>query len=235
MRSLTLNFILLGVLCTSSNIFAQDKNRITLQSGLFHCFFDGSPLMNTNYTSKDHTPFHGVLISSFGVQYRRKFNPKNAVSIDFDCFWEGYHKNYRMYPTYGPMVGDRHWVTVKMNYIRILPLNDRFDFTYGGGVNFRSGREVIIIVNGLMGTIHGEPAYESLVVPIGRNDFGLNAFAGLDYSPLRWLTLSTKIDFLSSIVMYKTDGRQKMKDVYDAPQFPSRYDLSFNLGIGFNF
>jgi hypothetical protein len=235
MRNLKFNFILLGVLCTSSSIFAQDKNRITLQTGLFHCFFDGSPLMNTNYQSKGAKPFNGLLINSLGIQYRRAINEKSAFSVDYDYFEEGYRKYYGMYPTYEPMIGTRSWLTVKFNYIRILPLNDRFDFVYGGGINFRSGREVIIITNGIIGSIHGEPAYESLVIPVGRNDIGLNAFAGLDYSPLKWLTFSSRIDFLSSIIMYKTDGRQKMKDVYDSPQFPSRYDLSFNLGVGFNF
>jgi hypothetical protein len=218
MRLLILHLILLGFIFTSNSAFSQAKNRIALQTGLFHCFFDGSPLMNLNYSNKAKKPFNGLLINSLGIQYIRKINEKNAIGVEYNSFREEYDKHLNKYPSEEPIVDNR-----------------LFNFIYGGGINFRSGSEAIIISRGIIGIWNGTPIYELVEENLIRNDLGLNTFVGIDYTPVKWLTLSAKINFLGIVYVNDKDGMREMKEVYDSPQFPSKYDLSFNLGLGFNF
>lgn len=99
---------------------------------------------------------------------------------------------------------------------------------------------IIISIHPIGGSLSGssEPntiLMESKVVTVVRNDIGINAFAGIDYTPVKWLTLSTKINLLGFVYINDKENTRKMKEVYDSPQYPSRLDLSFNLGIGVNF
>lgn|GEM_PF-3720969 len=135
MKLFKLTLILFGMFFTPVVILAQQKNRLTLQTGLFHSYFDGSPLMNTNFPNNAKPPFTGLLINSVGIQYKRTINNKNAICVDFDSFHESYDKHFSTYPTQEPVVGSRSWVTVRINYCRAHSLTDHFDFVYGGGVN----------------------------------------------------------------------------------------------------
>jgi hypothetical protein len=227
--------LILGVLCIPGFSAAQNSNRISLQTGLLHTFFDGSPVMNFAYPNSAKKPFKGLLINSVGVQYRRSINEQSTFSVDVDVFHESYDKHESTYPTYEPMAQSRHFRTLKLNYVRIAPLNAKMDFVYGGGINFRTGSELIMITRGILAINGNDTIFEILAKNLGRNDFGLNAFAGIDYTPVNWWTFSAKIDFLGSVILSDKKGRKEMKDVYDSPQFPSRYDFSFNLGVGFNF
>jgi hypothetical protein len=237
MRILT-SILLLGALCAPSFTKAQNKNHIYLETGLLHCFFDGSPLMNTNYQNKANKPFNGLLINSLGIDYKRDFNSRNSLIIGYRIFWEIYDKNTNAYPIHEPVVGERHFLTVNINYCRTNLISDRISFIYGGGINFRHGFESIIITRGIIGYIQNDPnqpVYELLIENITKNDPGLNAFSGIEYTPLKLLTFSTKVDFLGTLRFNDRDGKKEMKEVYDSPQFPTRFDLSFNLGVGFNF
>jgi hypothetical protein len=78
-----------------SILWGQNKNRFSLQTGLMHCFFDGSPVMNTKYPSKAIKPFNGVLINSVGLSFQRNFSAKSSISIDFMHFFEGYFKTFQ--------------------------------------------------------------------------------------------------------------------------------------------
>ena len=237
MRILT-SIVLLGVLCIPSISMAQNKNHIYLQTGLFHCFFDGSPLINTNYLNKSIKPFRGLLINSLGIDYQRDFNSRNSLIVGYKSFREIYYKNTNAYPINKPVIGERRFLTVNINYCITNPISDRISLIYGGGVNFRHGSEYIIITRGIIGYIQNDPnqpVYELLIESLNRDDIGLNVFAGVNYSPLKWLTLSTKIDLLGALRFNDRDGEKEMKEVYDSPQFPTRFDLSVNLGVGFNF
>ena len=55
--------------------FAQN-NRLAIQTGLFHYFFDKTPVLNTNYLDKQRKPFSGLFYNSLGIQYQRKINKK---------------------------------------------------------------------------------------------------------------------------------------------------------------
>ena len=238
MRKHKLVIMILGVLCIPDITLAQDKNHISVQTGLLHCFFNGAPMMNTSFPNKANKPFNGLLINSLGLDYKRDLNSRNSLIVGYRTFWEIYDKNTNAYPINKPVICERHYFTVNVNYCRNNPITEKLNLIYGGGINFRHGFESIIITRGIIGYIQNDPnqpIYELLLESLIKNDPGLNAFSGIEYTPLKWLTFSTRIDLLGTLRFNDRDGKEEMKEVYDSPQYPSRFDLSFNLGVGFNF
>lgn len=55
---------------------SQSKHTISIQSGLFHSYFDQTPLFNFKYTSKDQGIFHGMHLGSVGIEYAYSINSK---------------------------------------------------------------------------------------------------------------------------------------------------------------
>ena len=113
----------------------------------------------------------------------------------------------------------------------MVNLNDRFNFVYGGGLNYRFGQEVIIVNYGYFSSF----GYESLNEVVKRSDFGINLLCGIEYTPIRRLTFYSKIDLLGFIYMVDKEAHEKLRDTYDMENYPNRLDLSLKLGIGFNF
>jgi hypothetical protein len=221
--------IILGALCSPSIVFCQSKNSISVQTGLMHCFFDGSPLMNTKYPSKAIKPFNGVLINSVGIRVERKFRTNNSISIDFMNFFEGYSKTVKELKK--NQVSDRLFNTASINYNRIINKNDKLSFVFGGGLNYRFGQEIVVVNYGYFSNL----GYESLNEVAKRSDFGLNIAGGIGFSPLKWMTFYSKIDFLSFVYINDKQAREKLKNVYGMSGFPSRFDLSLKLGLSINF
>jgi hypothetical protein len=224
-----IKLIILGALCAPSIVFGQPKYQISIQTGLVHCFFDESPLMNFKYLEKEVKPFSGVLINSLGINLERKLNPKSSLSLNFMHFFEGYTKTYRELKV--NQVSERLYNTATINYNRFLRLNDNFNFVYGAGFNYRFGQEVVVVNYGYFPSL----GYESLNEVAKRSDFGINFLCGIEYTPVKWITLYSKIDFLSFVYMTDKDAHEKLKTVYGMSNFPSRFDLSLKLGVGFNF
>ena len=67
--------ILIIFISASLSVFSQSKHSIAIQSGLIHSYFDNTPLVNFNYTSKDQGIFQGVHLGSVGVDYAYQINP----------------------------------------------------------------------------------------------------------------------------------------------------------------
>ena len=210
-------------------VFGQPKNRISLQTGLMHCFFDGSPLINIRYPQMEVKPFNGVLINSVGLRFERKLKNNYTISADFMNFFEGYTKTFEEHKV--NQVYDRLYNTATVNINRFLSINRTFNFVFGGGLNYRFGQENIIVNYGYFGGF----GYESLAEVAKRSDFGINLLGGIEYSPIKYVTLFSKIDFLGFVYMTDKESREKLKSVYDMKNFPSPFDLSLKLGAGFNF
>lgn len=223
------HLLILGVVCTSSILFGQTNHRISIQTGLFHHFFDGSPILNLNYQNKLKKPFNGLLINSQGLNYAFRLNAKSAVSLDCLYFFEQYTKNIREANKNSAF--QRGFLTFTLNYERKLKMNSLLNFVYGSGVSYRYGREVII-VNFF---ISGNGQKDFFVEASQRSDMGINLFSGIEYTPTKRITLFGKIDFLGFVYRNATFAKKEFKEVYDAPQYPSRFDLSLRLGIGYNF
>jgi hypothetical protein len=66
-------------------------------------------------------------------------------------------------------------------------------------------------------------------------DIGLNARAGIEYSPLKWLTLYSKFDFIGFVYLHNKKAIQELQGLYGYDNYPHRFDLSWRFRIGFNF
>lgn len=222
-------FIVLGTIVPGT-LHSQSNNRIAVQTGLFHCFFDGSPMLNTNYRNKDIKPFGGLLYNSVGLQYLRKSIKKNRISIEYMYY---YHDYWNVSPNVlRKTMHQRGYSTFNVTYEREVFLSSNFCFTYGGGINYRNGSESVVVNYGLYwdGEFH-----ELLVESRDVHDIGLNLRTGIEYTPVTWLTLYSKFDCIGFAYMNSKKTIQELQDVYDYKSYPHRFDLSWRFGIGFNF
>lgn len=218
--------IILGVTAPRI-IFSQTKNRISFQTGLFHYFFDKAPLTNRNYLDNYsvYKPLGGFFINSFGISYLRNLKTNSAFTIELDVFNEGYNKHVTE-KNLIKVAYLRQFLTTNSSYRRSTSLNEKFSLNYGIGLNHRWGYETIII---------NRNSFELNLINIFRNDLGLNIYSGIDYSPNKWITFYSKIDFLSLFYIHDKESKTRLKEIYGLPQFPSRFDLSWRFGVGFNF
>jgi hypothetical protein len=228
---------LLAVLAAfAANTAFSQKNSVRLQTGFFHCFFDKSPILNVNYPSNNQNDiFNGLLINSIGLSYVRSINEKSQIGIEIQSFSERYTKHTTADYIENPIVGWRNFFTIGTNYLRTRTIQEKLNFIYGTGLHYRTGDETIIISRIPIGNFNGQTVYELLVEHIERNDIGINLSTGLEYSPKKWLTFYSKIDLLSFVYINDKAMAKELKEVYDSPQYPSRFDLSLKFGIGFNF
>lgn len=234
----TFFFLILFAALAANRTFAQ-SNSLRLQMGVFHCFFDKTPMLNVNYLGKHNVfdVFGGFFLNSNGLEYVRSLSPREALSFEFVSYRQNYNKHTRMYPFTERLVGWRYFTTGGVNYVRKIELQEKLSFTYGGGVHFRHGSESIIVNKHPLGyDENGNPlGYELNLVTLQRNDFAINLSTGIEYTPKKWLTLYSKIDLLSFVYVHDRGTAKLLKEVYDTPQYPSRFDLSLKFGIGFNF
>ncbi len=219
--------ILLGFFAPS-NIFSQN-NRVSIHSGLFHSFFDGSPILNMNYRNKAVKPFNGLFYNSVGIQYERKMNSKTSLSFEYNYYYEIYENIYSNFLT--NTVFKRENNTFNVNYNRFFSINDRLDTKYGGGLNYRHGRESVVVGYHEFSYIGG---HEILLEPRFQNDIGINIRGGIDYYALPWLTLFSNFDLLGFIYLHDRKAIKKIQEAYEYNDYPHRFDLSWRFGIGFN-
>lgn len=214
----------------AANMAFAQKNSVRFQTGLFHYFFDESPVINVNYLDKGNGFLGGLLYNSFGLQYSRTIKDDNVLSFEYmlyNAYYWNVHPNLM-----NKVVAKRDYNTFNVNYKRILPLNSNLDFTYGGGINYRHGSESIVVNYGYF---PGANFYESLMEVRTLDDLGLNLRTGINYKPIKWLTLYSEIDLIGFIYMNDKSAIQRLNEVYDYEKYPYRFDLSWRFGIGFNF
>jgi hypothetical protein len=145
-------------------------------------------------------------------------------------FFEGYTKTYRELKK--NQVSERLFNTATLNYNRFLSLNDKISFVYGVGLNYRFGQENVVVNYGYFPYLD---LYEPLTEVTKRSDYGINVLGGIEYSPLKWFTLYSKLDFLGFVYLSDKQSREKLQNVYGMNGSPSRFDLSLKIGMGFNF
>lgn len=232
-------FISLIFLVFVTKSVSSQKNSIRIQTGLFHFFFDKSPILNVNHPYKGNSfnIFNGFFINSFGLVYDREIKNNHFLDIEITAFNNEYRKNGNTYPIQKPIVYRRDFYTFGINYSYKLPVHKMFKLTYGTGFNYRFGLESVIvnripIINYSSGEVLG---YELLLESVKRNDFGINLFTGIEFTPKKWITLYSKIDLLGFILIGDKPAHTRLKTFYNTTQFPTRLDLSFKFGIGFNF
>lgn len=231
MKKLFLIILVLGAIAPNTTL-CQSNNSIMLQSGLFHNFFDGSPMMNTKYANEELGVFNGQLYNSVGLLYARRLNSKNSISFGYLYYSEYY---WNVYPNLlKNVVTKRNYNTFNVTYERNLFFNQSFSLTYGSGINYRNGSESVVVNYGYIPSLN---SYESLLEVREINDIGINLRTGFEYSPLKWLTLYTKLDLIGFAYLNDKKAIERLQDPnsYNYKEYPHRFDLSWNFGIGFNF
>lgn len=225
------SIIVLGAI-TPSTIFCQSKNSFGIQTGLFHSFFDKSPLLNFNYQNSEYKPFNGLFYNSVGLHYKREIKLQTAISIEYMYYYEEYlnvHPNLLK-----NVMFKRGYNTFNVTYERIHSLKSKLSYSYGGGLNYRIGSESVVLNYGYFPVLN---FYESLLETRILKDIGINLRSGIDYSPTKWLTFFSKLDIISFLYLNDKETIKKLRDSngYNYKSYPHRFDLSWRFGIGFNF
>lgn len=215
------------------NVAAQTKSQIGIHIGLPHYFFDNSPLFNHDREGRPRLKFFNRLNESWGIDYRYELNEQSKLGIKLSGFAVTYHENFK-YPFVQRGVGHRSWITVGIIYERMVNLKNSFTFNYGGGLNYRHGRETVITAIIPIG--NPENGYLEIISTGGqRRDIGINLYGGIEYKITNWLYTFSKVDLFSFIYIHDKEFGEEMIEDYHFPQFPSRLDLSLKIGLGFSF
>lgn len=225
MKFLSLCFLLLFL---HQGLRAQ-RNSLRFESGLLHCSFDGTPIINgypQNYAERQ------LLYSSIGLQYQRSL--KNKIRLQSDLSFYGH--SFKLYngvvkPTDDRSYKSKFYTDLQFCFLKNSPLNKTVAFQYGIGPGMRLGSYTY---------------YPDAVIPpcVGHDlsclDLGLNSRAEIAYTPLKWLTLFSQVNFTG--MLFRMDSPflptpDPLKPASKPLQagFPSRFDLSLRVGLGFNF
>ena len=209
-------FTLLMNLCHS-----QSKHAISIQSGLFHSYFDRTPLMNFNYTSRDQGIFHGVFLGSNGLSYSYALNKKSSISLEATRLGRSY-KIYRYEHQFGD-VRSRVLNTFGINYHRNVALTEKSQFQYGAGLSYRNGIVYQYTVPSPLSYTHTH--YES--------NFGLSTFLGFRYYLNQDFSIYSLLDLRS--VLYYVNHEELKANPQLHPGYPNRFDLSLKVGLSVHF
>lgn len=208
----------------------RPKNRASFQWGLLHSFFDNRPVMNINYRNK-YEPFRKLMYNSYGAELTRQLNSKNNLTLGFMYLSKEYW-NVEREEKIG--VKQARHNTFSVTYERNVPLS-AFNFTYGGGVDYRFGREIVIPSYSMHLNYINEPIYEPIEKERFLNDFGVNVRSGFEYTPRKHLTVFSKVDLIGFLFVGDQKTINEIRNDYGFKAYPKRFDLSWRCGIGYNF
>jgi hypothetical protein len=200
---------------------SQSKHSISIQSGLFHSYFDRTPLMNFNYTSRDQGLFHGVFLGSNGLRYSYDLNKKSSISLEATRLGSSY-KKYRYEHQFGD-IGSRVLNTFGINYNRNVALTEKAQFQYGAGISYRNGIVYQYTVPSPSSYTHTH--YES--------NFGLSTFLGFRYYLNQTFSMYSLLDLRS--VLYFVNHEELNANPQFHPGYPNRFDLSLKVGLSIHF
>jgi hypothetical protein len=245
MKNLIKIVIILGTIVPSIS-FSQNKNRVSIQLGLFHNTFDDTHVINPYKTSINnskklrsfHYAFGGWLNDSYGVQYERVLKNNSTLSLEYMrlpiVLVEADGIGLTEFDI-GPFISWKNIYKINSSFTKKVDLNNKIKWVFGVGVNYLWGRETVFLA-AIPASWGGHELHFKLV---NRNDFGLNIRTGFEYSPSERLTLYTNFDFLGIIILNASEGVEDsytyFKEKYDIEYLPSRWDLSFQVGVGYNF
>ena len=117
--------ITLGVYAPSV-LFSQENNRISLQTGLFHCFFDGSAIINSQPTNQAKRIYNhkilsnllnGIVNDSRGINYQRKINSFSNISLEYMNYATDYYFTENIDWRVKPIV---QWRNIKFLNIKVV-------------------------------------------------------------------------------------------------------------------
>ena len=221
--------IILILGATAPSIIAQ-KNRLSLYSGLFHNYFDGSPMLNINYHSDGWSFFKNRFYSSFGIAFQRELASKSVLNAEIDYLTNNW--SYVIADLKKNAIYSREYLSINIGYKRSYKLIEKLSLIYGGGINYRRGYESIVVS---YGKFFGFDTYHPNYISRNVNDFGLNIKSGLEYTPVKWFTLYSEFNFIGLLFFDNRETIELLQDGYGYENYPNRFDLSWRFGIGINF
>ena len=202
---------------------SQSKHTISIQSGLFHSYFDQTPLFNFKYTSKDQGIFHGMHLGSVGIEYAYSINSKNSVGVEYSLLNTIYKETWAQHE-----LGDacsRSLQTFYLKYQRNHNIFNKTSLNYGAGISYRTGEATLFTIPGTSGG--------DFMSDYNESNFGLNAFVGLSHQLTHRLSLFYKFDFRSVVYFVNHEELNANPELH--PGYPNRFDLSLKLGLSFHF
>lgn len=225
---------LLFLFLLKQNTIAQ-LNSLRFQSGLVHCFFDGTPLIN-GYPKNYHES--QLLYKSFGLEYQRILKNQIRLQADLSYFVHMYRFYDKMIVING--VSDSSFIDIhrvfadlQFSFLRNKSLNKTLAFQYGIGPTLRIGSYLYDSqdINTVPNTEY--PGMSCL-------DIGMNSKAELAYTPVKWLTLFSQVNLAGMLFRVgspfdPTPSPLKLSSKPLQMSFPSRFDLSLRVGVGINF
>lgn len=238
--------IILGF--TYPRIINAQNNRLSIQTGLFHEYFDKFPLLNREVIKTNskfnwkapHSYFGGYLNESLGFQYQRRVIDNHFIGIEYMSLHAGKMIKNMSPSNVGPEIQSKFIYKVNLLYTFKLKIKEKFNINFTGGFDYIWGRETVYLFTTSPGGWN-EPHFTTIF----RNDYGVNLRLGFEYSPLKWLTLYTDFDFLGIFYLRKISSKDPpkflpatkefFKENYNVNNLPSRWDISWQFGIGFNF
>ncbi|MFM6935728.1 MAG: hypothetical protein ACKOXP_09805 [Flavobacteriales bacterium] len=223
--------LLLTIILSSCFYFqmeAQSKNQLSIETGLFHSFLDGGPLMNVD----PHKINSNIFLESYSIQYQRKINQSQQVAVKLTSY-----KNTLLWIDDSELTlfcSNHSFLALSGVFSRAIPISTHLDFTYGGGVDMRFNREQMdSILNVSPYLIYNGYDFQQL-------QLGTRGQIGISYSPLKWLTLYSQFNASAYLVSKEIGFFADLPNLADFTyqkhqKDPSRFDLSLRFGIGINF
>ena len=212
-----------------STIFSQ-KTSISIQTGVVHCFFDRTPIIDAYFFDKTNNSNLGLLYNSIGISFEQKLKLNSSLSLSYDYYNEIYESIYRTFQTNA--VFHRNTNTLKLAYYQFYPLCDRVSLKYGGGINYRFGQELVVVGYHQFGNLN---AYSINLVSRFQSDLGLSLTGGIEYQPTQWLKLFSNYNLFGITYIHDKEAIKNIQEIYNYKKYPSRFDFSCQIGIGFCF
>jgi hypothetical protein len=239
-----MKIILFGLLfCSINNILIAQRNSFRYQTGLAHCFFDGTPVVNgKDWYEFDETKY---LNKSYGFQFQRILDNGTRLQIDMLSYNHQYGTfNFEKLPATPdsilyPMLTffSRKYFDIQFCFLRNKSINRSFSYQFGIGPTFRFATYQYTPP----ATVQPGPGpiilnYPSTIHPF---DIGANTRAEISYSPVKWLTLFSQVNLVGLFFRFE-DPFFESSPLFKANKplqlnFPSRFDLSLRVGVGINF
>jgi hypothetical protein len=209
------------MLLTSLTVGAQDetcdynKHSILLKTSIYS-FFDQSVLVQTVYGTDDKAYSIG-----HGIAYTYAFN-ESAIGLTFDNFYfENIESDLKSGDNYG-----RKFIKITSQYHRTVFNHSKHSIDMGAGLSYRKGGERIFGSYYQISPIFGETVSISKLL----RDVGTSVSIAYRYQLFKNFYISTDIRY--TYFVYLKDNEETP---YEWDPGPTRNELSFSLGVGYNF
>lgn len=243
--------LIFSCLFTAVNGFTQKQfhQSLEISSGLFNFHFDDTPVLNLNYrgqyypnTQKGNRSigdvFNGLFYNSFGLRYINRNKEGFEWAIAFNSMFEDYRgASIKFHDSKGELIHfSRERYLLEFTYMKVRKLTKKLFWKYGVGSSIRLGWNNIILYYNVWGyTEDGTPYGDFIVGGAKYRDLGLLLHTEMSYQIIPRLNFNIYVQ--NRFFPLRTDfgAIKELKETYEIKNVPEILDLSFNLGLSYNF